>query len=84
MSKTEQPESYQYQYRKVQPLLRHVRVMQRFFREVVGEHPNYRQDYSELHGAYMKILNEELAPHALALALAITELQHAQREIATE
>lgn len=79
MSRIEQPAMYQ--YRKVQPLLRHVRVMERFFREV-GDHPNYGQDYSELHGAYMKILNDELAPHALALA--ICELQDAQGEIATE
>ncbi len=62
------------------PLLQHIRITQRFFDEVVDEVP-YRQFLPELHGAFMRILNEELAPHALTLALAITELEDAFPEI---
>jgi hypothetical protein len=57
--------------------------MQRFFDEVVDEEP-YRQFHPELHGAFMRILNEELAPHALTLALAITELEDAFPEILSD
>ena len=55
------------EYTEVQPLLRHVRVMERFFDEVVDENPQFRTHYSALHVAYMGILAEELAPHALPL-----------------
>jgi hypothetical protein len=64
-------------YVDVQPLLRHIRIMWRFFEEVINENPEYRKHFSELHGAYMDILNEELAPDALTLALALTELEDA-------
>ena len=63
------------EYWEVLPLLRHVRVMERFFREVIDTNPVYLEHYAPLHVAYMDILNEELAPHALTFALAITELQ---------
>jgi uncharacterized circularly permuted ATP-grasp superfamily protein len=72
------------QYTKAQPLLRHIRIMGRFFDEVVDEKPELRAHYTELHGAYMDILNEELAPHALTLALAVTELEEAYPEIDPE
>jgi len=72
------------EYAEVQPLLRHIRIMQRFFDEVVDGNAQLRTHYSELHGAYMDILNEELAPHALTLALAVTELEDAYPEIDPE
>ena len=40
-----------------------------------------REFHADLHSAYMDILNEELGPHALTLALAITELEEAFPEI---
>jgi hypothetical protein len=64
------------EYIDVQPALHMVRIMNRFFAEVVDE-PPFRQYLSDLHVAYMEILNEELAPYALDLALAITELEDA-------
>ena len=67
-------------YDEVRPLLRHIRVMNRFFDEVVAE-PPYRQFHLNLYDAFLKILNEELAPHALTLALAITELEDAYPEV---
>jgi hypothetical protein len=44
---------------------------------VIDENPEYRKYFAELYGAYVDILNEELAPHALTLALALTELEDA-------
>ena len=64
-------------YVAAQPLLAHVRIMQRFFDEVVDAEPGTRHFYADLHVAYMNILNEELAPHALTFALAITQLEDA-------
>jgi len=58
--------------------------MRRFFDEVVEGNPELRTHYSGLHCAYMDILNEELAPHALALALAIVQLEDAYPEIDSE
>jgi hypothetical protein len=69
------------QYTEAQPLLRHIRIMDRFFDEVVDGNDEFRKHYTDLHGAYMDILNEELAPHALMLALAVTELEDAYPEI---
>jgi len=69
-------------YNEARSLLRHVRIMNRFFDEVVAE-PPYRQFRIDLYDAFLKILNEELAPHALTLALAITELEDAFPEIAS-
>lgn len=63
------------EYADVQPLLRQVRVMNRFFRDVVDATPERRAVFEELHVGYMEILQEELAPHALALASAIVELE---------
>jgi hypothetical protein len=68
-------------YFEAQPLLRHIRVMERFFREVVDSQLEYRKHLPDLHVAYMAILNEELAPHAVMLALAITELEDAFPDI---
>ena len=48
----------------------------------VDEDPKTREFFADLHCAYMDILNEELAPNALTLALAITELEEAFPEIA--
>ncbi len=78
--KTEKPLSPLDEYIEVQPLLLHIRVMHRFLDEVVDVEP-YRDFHAALHCAYMSILNEELAPHALVLALAITELEDAYPEI---
>lgn len=69
-------------YGEAQPLLHHVRIMDRFFDEVIDSKPEYRQYYAHLHVAYMDILNEELAPHALTLALAVAGLEDAYPEIA--
>jgi hypothetical protein len=63
-------------YIEVQPALHMVRIMNRFFDEVMDE-PPFRQYLSELHVAYMEILNEELSSYALNLALAITQLEDA-------
>lgn len=69
-------------YEEVQPLLRHVRIMNRFFRDVVDATPERRDHYSDLHIGYMEILQEELAPHALSLAMAIAELEDEFPDIA--
>ena len=68
------------EYVEAQPLLRHIRVMHRFFDEVVDTEP-YRHFHPDLHEAFMRILNEEFAPFALVLALAVTELEDAYPEI---
>jgi len=64
-------------YFEAKPLLLHVRIMQRFISDVVDENPEWRKHLPDLHGAYMDILNEALAPHALTFALALTELEEA-------
>jgi hypothetical protein len=68
-------------YIEVQPAVHAVRIMHRFFDEVV-DCPAFSPLMSELLTAYEKILNEELAPYALRLAFAITELEDAYPEIA--
>lgn len=68
-------------YFEARPLLRHIRVMKRVM-DWVDEDPATRKFYSELHCAYMDVLQKELAPHALMFALAITELEDAFPEIA--
>lgn len=70
-------------YIEAQPLLRHVHVMRRVM-EWVDRDPETRRFYPELHCAYMDILAEEFAPHALMLALALTELEDAYPEIVPE
>ncbi len=57
------------EYIEVQPLLRHIRVMHRFFDEVVDAEP-YREFHADLQSEFMRILNEEFAPYVLVLALA--------------
>jgi hypothetical protein len=68
-------------YFEARQLLRHIRVMEQVM-NWVDEDPMTRKFYSELHCAYMAILSNELAPHALMFALAITELENAYPEIA--
>lgn len=55
----------------IQNILRHVRLMRRFFNDVVDEDPKTRVFLPELHCAYMDMLNEEFAPNALSLALGL-------------
>ena len=55
----------------IKNILRHVRLMRRFFNDVVDEDPKTRVFLPELHCAYMDMLNEEFAPHALSLALGL-------------
>jgi hypothetical protein len=64
----------------VQPALHMVRVMNRFFGEVV-DCPAFSPFMQELRVGYMEILNEELSSYALDLALAIVELEVAYPEI---
>jgi hypothetical protein len=68
-------------YFDARPLLRHIRVMEQVI-DWVDEDPKTRAFLPDLHSVYMDILNKELAPHALTLALAITELERAFPEIA--
>jgi hypothetical protein len=67
-------------YAKVRPLLRHVRIMNRVM-DFIDEDPQMRRFHPELYDAYMAVLQEEFAPHALVLALALTELEDAYPEI---
>jgi len=55
----------------IQNILRHVRLMRRFFNDVVDEDPKTRAFLPELHCAYMDMLNEEFAANALSLALGL-------------
>lgn len=68
-------------YFDARPLLRHIRVMERVM-EWVDDDPRTRAFFHDLHGAYMDVLSKELAPHALTLALALTQLENAFPEIA--
>ena len=68
-------------YFEARPLLRHIRVMERVM-DWMDEDPEKRKFHADLHCAYMDILNEEFAPHALTFALAIAELEDAFPEIA--
>jgi len=56
----------------VPQVLRQVRLMNRFFDEVVDAEP-YREHHAALHVAYMDLLQAEIAPHALELAQAVIE-----------
>jgi hypothetical protein len=67
-------------YFEVRPLLRHLRVMHRVMAWMDND-PARRDLYAELHCAFMDILAEEFAPHAVTLALAITELEDAFPDI---
>lgn len=67
-------------YIEARPLLLHLRVMDRFFDEVVDHEP-YREHYAALMVAFADILNEELAPFAFALAVAVQQLEEACPEV---
>jgi hypothetical protein len=69
------------EYLAVQHILRQARLMKRFFEDVVDEKPVLRPHLPELHCAYMDLLNEQLAPYALTLAVAVVELEDAYPEI---
>jgi hypothetical protein len=69
------------EYLAVQHVLRQVRLMERFFNDFVDESPMLRAHLPEMHCAYMDMLNEQLAPYAMTLALAIAELEDAYPEI---
>jgi len=64
-----------YELEELPAILRHIHVMRRFFGEVIDASPEYRKHYADLHVAYMDILNEELAPFALLLALSLAEFE---------
>lgn len=70
-------------YLEARPLLRHVRVMHEVM-DVVDGDPKTRTLHAHLYRAFMDILNKELAPYALTLALAITEVEDAFPEIAAQ
>jgi len=53
--------------------LQKVRLMNRFFADVVDADPRFRAFLPELHCAYMEMLNEDLRPDALALAVALLD-----------
>jgi hypothetical protein len=53
--------------------LRRVRFMEKYFSEVVDADPKTRAFLAHLQCAYVDRLNEELAPHAVDLALAVIE-----------
>jgi hypothetical protein len=69
------------EYLAVQHVLRQVRLMERFFNDFVDENPVLRPHLPEMHCAYMDMLNDQLAPYAMTLALAIAELEDAYPEI---
>jgi hypothetical protein len=68
-------------YEGTHMLVRHIRAMERFLDEHIETNPRTRDLYSKLHDAYIAILNEEFAPFAFKLALAIAELEDAYPEI---
>jgi hypothetical protein len=63
------------EYAKALPVLRLVRVMERFLDEVVDTNPEMRSLYRDVRRAYTAILQDELAPHAMVLAFAVIELE---------
>lgn len=67
-------------YFEARHLLQHVRVMHEVM-DVVDHDPKTRTFHADLYSSYMKILNKELAPHALTFAFALTELEEAFPEI---
>jgi hypothetical protein len=81
MSKDRPPAVPIEDYFESRPLLRHIRIMERFLEEVIEANPKFRDHYAELHLAYLDILEEEFRPHALMLALAVAELELAYPEI---
>jgi hypothetical protein len=71
------------QYTEVRSLLRHVRVMDRVM-EWVDNDPDARKFHRQIYGAFMDILQEEFAAHAITFAIAICELEDAFPEIARD
>ena len=67
----------------IRNILRHIRLMRRFFNDVVDEDPEKRAFLPEMHCAYMDMLNEEFAPHALDLALALAAWERRAVALAT-
>ena len=65
MTSRAEPAAFDGEYEEIQPLLRHIRIMQRFFHEVIDADPDYRKHCTSLHIAYMNILGDELTPPAL-------------------
>jgi|GEM_PF-5876007 len=63
-------------YVDAQPALHMVKIMRRFFDEVVNC-PAFEPFMQELRVAYEEILNEELSSYALTLASAVMELEAA-------
>ena len=68
-------------YFNTRPLLRHVRIMNRVM-DWVDNDPRAREFYVDLYSLYSEILQEEFAPDALMLALAVAELEDAFPAIA--
>lgn len=67
-------------YLEARPLLRHIRIMERVM-EAVDDNPEIRRFHTELHGAFLDILQEEFAPHALTFALALAEIEDAMPSV---
>ena len=59
----------------IDPILRAVRLMDRFFREAIASFPALRPRNAALRWLYMTLLNEQLAPYALDLARALADLE---------
>lgn len=68
------------QYEEMQPILLHVRVMERVM-DAVDDDPEMRPFHATLHCLYMDIVNEVIGEHALELALALIQLEEAYPEI---
>lgn len=60
-------------------VLQQVRLMNRFFDEVVDVEP-YRQHHAALHCAYMELLEAEIAPYVIELAEAVLEWEERMNE----
>jgi hypothetical protein len=56
-------------------VLARVRFMRRFVSEGLERVPQVRKQSVAIHGAYMDLLREELAPYALDLALSLIALE---------
>jgi hypothetical protein len=68
-------------YFQVRPLVRHIHIMSQVM-QWVDANPEAREFYADLYRFYTQILQEEFAPHAWLLALAVSQLEEAFPEIA--
>ena len=68
------------EYERVLPLLRQIHISQDVL-HAVDLNPVLKPHYNAIYSIYWDILKEELAPHALDLAHALVNLQHAYPEI---